>query len=100
MKFHEMLRNSEKKSLKSSKKTVTFGEKDAIFAKNLEKIPKILGKILLNFQIRAVQRCDNLVELEKCFPTSIWLQNFVSIQQRTSLDKFEGEFLTQGETQV
>ena len=79
---------------------MTFAEKNAIFAKNLEKIPKILGKNLLNFQIRAVQRCDNLVELEKCFPTSIWLQNFVSIQQRTSLDKFEGEFLTQGEAQV
>ena len=79
---------------------MTFGEKNAIFCKKSAKMLKNLGKILLNFQIRAVQRCDNLVELEKCFPTSIWLQSFVSIQQRTSLDKFGGDFLTQGETQV
>ena len=30
----------------------------------------------------------NLVDLEKCCKMSIWLQNWASIQQRTSLDKF------------
>merc|ERR1712216_769486 len=35
------------------------------------------------------QKHANLVDLVTSFPTSIYLQRFVSIQQRTSLSKFE-----------
>ena len=41
-----------------------------------------------NFEIAAVQKDANLVELEKCCQTHIFLQNFVSIQPRTSPVKF------------
>ena len=37
-----------------------------------------------NFEIAAVQKDANLVELEKCCRTHIFLQNFVLIQPRTS----------------
>ena len=37
-----------------------------------------------NFEIPAVQKYANLVELEKCCQTHIFLQNFVLIQPRTS----------------
>ena len=35
-----------------------------------------------------MQRIANLVDLEKCFPMSIWLQILASIQKRTSPIKF------------
>ena len=41
-----------------------------------------------NFEIAAVQKCANLVELEKCCQTHIFLQNLVLIQPRTSPPKF------------
>ena len=40
-----------------------------------------------NFEIAAVQKDANLVELEKCCRTHILLQNFVLIQPRTSPPK-------------
>ena len=40
-----------------------------------------------NFEIAAVQKDANLVELEKCCRTHIFLQNFVLIQPRTSPPK-------------
>ena len=40
-----------------------------------------------NFEIAAVQKDANLVELEKCCQTHIFLQNFVLIQPRTSPPK-------------
>ena len=40
-----------------------------------------------NFEIAAVQKYANLVELEKCCRTHIFLQNFVLIQPRTSPPK-------------
>ena len=40
-----------------------------------------------NFEIAAVQKDANLVELEKCCRTHIFLQNFVLIQSRTSPPK-------------
>ena len=45
-----------------------------------------------NFEIWAVQRYVNLVDLVKSFPTSIFLQKSASIQPRTSLSKFGGKF--------
>ena len=43
-----------------------------------------------NFEIAAVQKDANLVELEKCCRTHIDLQNLASIQPRTSPLKFVG----------
>ena len=40
------------------------------------------------FEIAAVQKYENLVELEKCCQTHIFLQNFDLIQPRTSRQKF------------
>ena len=40
-----------------------------------------------NFEIAAVQKDANLVELEKCCRTHIFLQNFVLVQPRTSPPK-------------
>ena len=40
-----------------------------------------------NFEIAAVQKDANLVELEKCCRTHMFLQNFVLIQPRTSPPK-------------
>ena len=40
-----------------------------------------------NFEIAAVQKYANLIELEKCCRTHIWLQKFVLIQPRTSPPK-------------
>ena len=40
-----------------------------------------------NFEIAAVQKYANLVELEKCCQTHIFLQNFVLMQPRTSPPK-------------
>ena len=42
---------------------------------------------LLKFDIAAVEKYANLVELEKCCQTHIFLQNFVLIQPRTSPPK-------------
>ena len=39
----------------------------------------------------AVQRCDNLVDLEKCWKMRLLSLSEVSIQKRTSPDKFTGE---------
>ena len=36
-----------------------------------------------------MQRIAKLVDLEKCFPMSIWLQKLASIQRRTSTIKFD-----------
>ena len=62
-----------------------------ILRHNLQQICGILTKIadfssrfLRNFEIAAVQKYANLVELEKCCRTHIFLQNFVLIQPRTS----------------
>ena len=46
-------------------------------------------KICWNFEICAVRRIANLVDLEKCWKMSIWLQKSASIQPRTSLLKFD-----------
>ena len=39
-----------------------------------------------------MQKFDNLVDLVKSFPTSIYSQKSASIQPRTSLSKFGGKF--------
>jgi hypothetical protein len=55
------------------------------FAENFTKIADFSNRFLCeNFEIAAVQKDANLVELEKCCQTDIFLQNFVLIQPRTS----------------
>ena len=46
-------------------------------------------KFCLNFEFGAVQRCANLVDLEKCLNMNIWLQKSASIRKRTSPLKFD-----------
>ena len=53
---------------------------------------KLLAIFCWNFEIRAVQKHVNLVDLVKSFPTNIYLQKSASIQPRTSLSKFGGKF--------
>ena len=55
------------------------------FVENLRKSLTILG---CDFRFRAVQKCDNLVDVGKCCKMSIYLQNVMPIQPRTSLLKF------------
>ena len=49
---------------------------------------KYLTKFSRVFECGAEQKFVNLVDLVKSFPTTIYLQRFVSIQPRTSLSKF------------
>ena len=53
-----------------------------------ENLRKSLTIFCCDFRFRAVQKCDNLVDLGKCCKMSIYLQNFMPIQPRTSLLKF------------
>ena len=58
------------------------------FCKFFENLRKSLTIFCCDFRFRAVQKCDNLVDLGKCCKMSIYLQNFMPIQPRTSLLKF------------
>ena len=53
--------------------------------KNAKKFDEFCQRI----EVWAVQKHVNLVDLVKSFPTSIFAQNFASIQQRTSFIKFD-----------
>ena len=57
------------------------------FCKFFENLRKSLTIFCCDFRFRAVQKCDNLVDLGKCCKMSIYLQNFMPIQPRTSLLK-------------
>ena len=59
------------------------------FAKNRKKIKKIVNfcEFLQNFATFSKNQLDSFVDLEKPEKMRIWLQNFVSIQPRTSLEK-------------
>ena len=50
---------------------------------------KRLTNVFRDVQSRAVQRCDNLVDLEKCCKVTIYLQRFVPMQPRTSPLNFD-----------
>ena len=43
-----------------------FSRKKIVFSENLAEMRKKIAKLCRDFQSRAVQRCDNLVDLEKC----------------------------------
>ena len=53
-----------------------------------ENLRKSLTIFCCDFRFRVVQKCDNLVDIGKCCKMSIYLQNFMPIQPRTSLLKF------------
>ena len=57
------------------------------FAEISRKVMFVQTDFCENFEIAAVQKDANLVELEKCCRTHIFLQNFVLIQPRTSPPK-------------
>ena len=59
------------------------------FHTNYWKFTKNVNQIFWNFEFGAVQRIANLVDLEKCWKMSIWLQKSALIQPRTSPLKFE-----------
>ena len=64
------------------------------FCKVCRKMRKSLTKLFWNYEIWAVQRHVNLVDLVKSFPTHILLQNLASIQPITSPFKFARSPLT------
>ena len=66
-----------------------IAEKIAIFAEISAKIWKSLTKICEDFELRAVQRCGNLVDFEKRCKMTPWTQKSALIQLRTSLLKFD-----------
>ena len=53
------------------------------------KILKSVTKIYEDFELRAVQRCGNLVDFEKRCKMTPWTQKSALIQLRTSLLKFD-----------
>ena len=66
-----------------------IAEKSRFLLKFQQKYEKSLIKICEDFELRAVQRCGNLVDFEKRCKMSIWTQKSALIQLRTSLLKFD-----------
>merc|ERR1711965_675650 len=54
---------------------------------NFENFLKIVENFLQNFEFRAVQKCANPVDFEKCCKMTIWWPKSALIQPRTSLGK-------------
>ena len=54
------------------------------------------GDFLQNFATFSKNQLDSFVDLEKPEKMRIWLQNFVSIQPRTSLEKSDVSWPTAG----
>ena len=77
--------------MKFAAKNHRFGEKTAAFAKKLATSLRNT-KIDENFEIR--ERCKGVhcVDLGESFPTSIFLQNLVSIQLKTSPETSKFDF--------
>ena len=94
--FWNLSRNSEKKSTKISEKKRKNRRKKCrkIGKMNFHFFirPKILTIFGWNFEVWAVQKYVDLVDLVKTFPTNIYLQRSASIQPRMSLSKFWGDF--------
>ena len=64
-----------------------------VILKKIQLLTKLNILQILKFQVkkksdfRAVQKCADLVDLEKCCKITVWLQQSVLIQPRTSLEK-------------
>ena len=76
-------------SVKIAAKMTDLNEKSAKFSKNHEESAKINGAKDCKFEIGAVQRNANLVDLKNPCKMSLWSLSELSIQPRTSLLKFE-----------
>ena len=85
--FWNLSRNPDKISSKIRRKSTKFNTKMKKSKINLFIREKMLTIFGWNFEIWAVQKYVNLVDLVKSFPTSIYLQKSASIQPRTSLSK-------------
>ena len=87
--FLEFVAKSGRHFIKNSQKKCKIrrekSKRSEIQLLNREKMLTIFGR---NFEIWAVQKYVNLVDLVKSFQTSIYLQKSASIQPRTSLSKF------------
>ena len=79
------IKNSQKKCENSTQKMKKI--RNSLFIRD-----KMLTLFGWNFEIWAVQKYVNLIDLVKSFPTSIYLLKSASIQPRTSLSKFWGKF--------
>ena len=77
--------------MKFAAKNHRFGENAATFAKKMATVLKN-AKFDENFEIR--ERCKGVhcVDLGESFPTSIFLQNLVSIQLKTSPETSKFDF--------
>ena len=67
--------------------------KNSLFLQKIDRKCEKFDDLLLrfkHFQFRVVQRCDNLVDLDKCSKMLIQLQKSVPIQPITSPLKFDG----------
>ena len=90
--FLEFVAKSGQNVIKNSQKKCKIRLKKWKIGNSLfirEKMLTIFGG---NFEIWAVQKYVNLVDLVKSFPTSIDLQKSASLQPRPSLSKFGGKF--------
>ena len=90
-KLSNISRNSAKIPWKFQRKITDLNKIHQKFAKIL-KIHNFLtknSKKSANFQFGAVQKYENLVDLEKSFKMSVWLQKSALIQPRTSPPKFD-----------
>ena len=78
------------KSLQKFAKNQRFSQKSALFFAKIRKFRKNFAKFcdfLQNFATFSKNQLDSFVDLENPEKLRIWLQNFVSIQPRTSLEK-------------
>ena len=66
-----------------------IAEKSRFLLKFQQKYEKRLTKICEDFELRAVQRCGNLMDFEKRCKMRPWTQKSVLKQLRTSLLKFD-----------
>ena len=90
--FLEFVAKSGQNFIKNSQKNANSMQKIKKSEIHLFIREKMLTIFGWNFEIWAVQKYVNLVDLVKSFPTSIYLQKSASIQPRTSLSKFGGKF--------
>ena len=76
--------------LQNFAKNQRFSQKSAFFFAKIRKFRKNFAKFcdfLQNFATFSKNQLDSFVDLEKPENMRVWLQNFVSIQPRTSLEK-------------
>ena len=84
--------------LQNFAKNQRFPQKSALFSK-IRKFRKKFANFcdfLQNFATFSKNQLDSFVDLEKPEKMRIWLQNFVSIQPRTSLEKSDASWPPRG----